>query len=356
MIFSRDIIKKIQTEIKRLSDKYLHLVMISSVVVLAIVPIMLLSGCQSKDKHLIDAIRIVTDIESQAATQEITYNASEALNIPTQITKYGESYFIMDCYNDQVIWNDDLNTPIADWKVMSIGINRGHTVASDGTIYLVDNTDSNQILVYERTGDKFVLTQYLDGIGFRPHYIVYDDSTDTFYAWSSFTGEMYLVKRSHKEGDNNLVYVSDIKKIESLNEVYIRSFTMLDNSILFVSGSNGKIIEVDKKSFKIINEYPVPDEIAGMVQIMPVENQYLITVSTDIDSNQDYATIIQTKSLEGLIDGDYTDVYANFEGGGTPYYISEIEGKYYLTEHRNGHALWKFGFENGEIINPECVY
>lgn len=67
--------------------------------------------------------------------------------------------------------------------------------------------------------------------------------------------------------------------------------------------------------------------------------------------------MIRTKSLEDLASGTYEDVYSNFIGGGTPYYITQIDGTYYLTEHRlPGHSIWSFQVENNEIINVTAIY
>ena len=96
--------------------------------------------------------------------------------------------------------------------------------------------------------------------------------------------------------------------------------------------------------------------MAGMVQITKIEDKFYITVSTDDKWNQDYATMIRCDSLEDLSEGKYEDIYSNFIGGGTPYYISEIEGYYYMTEHRiPGHSVWRFSVE-GDEIKTETLY
>ena len=63
------------------------------------------------------------------------------------------------------------------------------------------------------------------------------------------------------------------------------------------------------------------------------------------------------ESPEALSKGEYEDVYSRyFIGGGTPYFISENEGYYYLTEHRiPGHSIWRFDIE-GDKIEAETVY
>ena len=275
------------------------------------------------------------------------------LSVPTYITKIDDMFFLVDCYHDQIIYHDNLANPLTDWLVMTDEINKGHTLAGDGLVYLADDTENNRILVFERQGDTFVHTQTFSDIGNRPHFIVYDEPTDTFYAWSSMSGEMYLFR--HDPGDTRM-YLSEIRRIEQLDNVYVRSFTIIDDEIYFVSG-NSSILRVNLDTFELLEAYPVPDSMAGMIQLTRIQDYYYITVSTDITGNQDYATILRTRDLSGLMQGDYEDIYGNFIGGGTPYYITAFDNAYYLTEHRlPGHSVWRFRVEDNEITDVETIY
>ena len=311
-----------------------------------------LGGCGEKGTvSQVHIESVLTGNESDGA--EALTNSNASLSVPTQITQIGSEYFIVDCYNDQILYNDNLSDPVSDWKVMCGSISRGHTLASDGTVYLADDTENNRVLVFEKIDGQFVNTQLFTDIGIRPHFIVYDEDDASFYAWSSMTGQMYVFKYD----ENRRVYISRIMTLDSLNDVYVRSFTIEGDSIYLVSGA-GSILIVDKYEFRVKKEYKVPDSMYGMVQIMPVEKGYYITISTDVTGNQDYATIIYTEKLENLDSGDYTDIYSYFEGGGTPYYMGRIGDRYYLTEHRlPGHSVWAFDIgEDGMPCNVEAVY
>ena len=167
------------------------------------------------------------------------------------------------------------------------------------------------------------------------------------------SGEMYLFRH---DPDDTLMYLTEIRKIDSLDNVYVRSFTILGNDIYFVSG-NASIIRADLKTFKIRETYPVPDSMSGMIQLTKIQDYFYLTISTDITGNQDYATIIRTKDLSGLMDGDYEDIYENFIGGGTPYYITGFDDAYYLTEHRlPGHSVWRFQVIDNEISDVQTIY
>lgn len=314
---------------------------------------------------------VVNDNPIEVADEsELLANTCGDLSVPTYVNKIDGLYFIVDCYHNQIIYHDNLEDPIWQWNVMPGELSMPHTIASDGIVYLVDDTENHRVVVYERYDDKFVITQTFDNIGTRPHFIKYNESDQTFYVWSSITGEMFLFKRgtnssntaattdSTSEGSYHSIYLAEVRKINALDGVYVRSFTIDHDQIYFVSGNeNSKIIKANLADFSILEEYAVPSELAGMIQLSKMENMYYLTVSTDVTGNQDYATIVRAASLEDLIDGNYEDIYEQFVGGGTPYYISEIDGIYYMTEHRiPGHSVWSFDVENDTIVDVTAVY
>ena len=294
----------------------------------------------------------------RSSLNAIPDNPNASLSVPTYITKVDDTYFIVDCYNNQVIYHDNLTDPLYEWQIMTNDIAMGHTLASDGLVYLIDDTENNRVLVMEKDQNEngqtiFVPTQEFLDIGNRPHYIIYDEYTDTFYVWSSQNGEMYLFR--HAKEDSRM-YLTEVRSIPSLSNVYVRSFTIIGDRIYFVSG-NSSIIEADLYSFKIKKEYPVPPEMAGMIQLTRIQDYYYITISTDITGNQDYATVLRVKDLGDLSAGSYEDVYHHFIGGGTPYYVTMIEDSWYLTEHRlPGHSIWRFQILDNEIANVTSVY
>lgn len=326
--------------------------------------LLFVSGCKqnqpAKDYIAKDYLAQSALIDFDKTTlNAIPDNPHPDLSVPTYITKVEDTYFIVDCYHNQVIYHDNLTDPLYEWQIMTTDVTMAHTLASDGQVYLIDDTENNRILIMEKDVNEnghpiFVPTQEFTDIGNRPHYVIYDEATDTFYAWSSQSGEMYLFR--HPREDSRM-YLTEVRSIPSLDGIYVRSFTIIGDSIYFVSG-NSTIIEADLSTFRIKKEYPVPDALAGMVQLTPVGNYYYITISTDITGNQDYATIIRTKDLKDLEAGNYEDIYSHFIGGGTPYYITEIEDSWYLTEHRlPGHSIWSFRVDsNDNITDVISVY
>ena len=300
------------------------------------------------------------DVDQALAEYQPEKNYDTRLSVPTYITRIDDVWFIVDCYHNRVLYTDKLGTPIDQWNIMCNQAFYPHTIASDGTVYLIDDTEQNRVLVFEKHDGVFINTQAIYEIGSRPHYCVYDELSDTFYVWSSGTGEMYCLRR---KADSGRIYLTDVKKVEALADIYVRSFTIIGDEVYFASGvsptgARPQILVCDLSSFDVKRTIEVPDEMAGMVQIMPIGNMFYITVSTDITGNQDYATIIRTKSLEDLSKGQYEDIYAQyFVGGGTPYNISKVDDTYYLTEHRlKDHQIWSFKVESGEITEVTSVY
>lgn len=281
-------------------------------------------------------------------------NPYSFLSVPTQITKIGEDYFLVDCYHDQILTSTSPDAPLEEWYVMTDQINRGHTIAGDGTVYLADDTENHRILVFEKKDQRFYLTQLFENIGIRPHYIVYDEGSKRFYALSSMTGELYVFYRREKSSD---VFLEKILSVPELNNVYVRSFTIDNNDIYFVA-CNGTILRTRKKDLAVLERWTIPAEYAGMVQISRIQNYFYITVSTDITGNAEYATIIRVENLEQLADNSVENLYTYFTQGGTPYYISYFDGSYFLTQHCMipGTGVWRFQVTDDVLDDVQVIY
>lgn len=85
----------------------------------------------------------------------ILQNPYSSLSVPTQINKIGEDYFLVDCYHNQILTSTSMDTPLEEWYVVTDQINRGHTIAGDGTVYLADDTENHRILIFEKKSGAF---------------------------------------------------------------------------------------------------------------------------------------------------------------------------------------------------------
>lgn len=285
---------------------------------------------------------------------DVVKNQQSMLCVPTYITKINNFYFIVDCYHDQVIYNTNLEDPLTEWGLLSNDMVKPHTIASDGELYVIDDTEQHRIMVYDEEEGHFSLIQTFENIGNRPHYCIYREDNKTFYVWSSMSAEMFLFQR---EEDKKGLRLVDKKSVDSLNGFYERSFTILDNGTILIVSGDGFVYELDIDTFEVLHKYPVSTELFGMVQITAVTDGYLVTISTDMYANQDYATIIYVKSLEDLATNNYIDLHHLFENDGTPYNITKIEDRYYLTEHRNGGTMiFSFTYGKNGIENVTGIY
>jgi len=280
------------------------------------------------------------------------------LSVPTCLARSGDLWLIADCYHNQIIFSDKLGAPLQDWKVLTADCIQPHTVSTDGTYCLVDDTEQNRVLVFRRDDHEFTPVQIFNDIGSRPHYTVYCEKTDSFYTLSSMTGEIYQFRKD-REG----IWLHTIYTVPRIADTYVRSFTIQGDKVYFVSGisSTGEapcIVCCRLKDFSEIAEYPVHEKYAGMIELLPFHDDWLVTISTDLYGSQDAATMLRISSLDELSSGSCEEVYEQyFIGGGTPYYMTSIDECWYLTEHRlPGYSLWRFFLSDDDISDVELIY
>lgn len=283
------------------------------------------------------------------------YNMNNSLHVPTQITKIADEYFLVDCYHDQVLFHEDYYGPAEDWAVMASGLSKPHAIAGDGLAYLVVDTDNNRVINYIKSGDSFRQYQVFENIGNRPHYIVYDEQTGYFYAWSSMTGEMYLFKRQ----ENSLeVILEKVMAIPELYGKYVRSFTIDGDVIYFPCTDAACIVVADKETLRVNAMYPVPPDIAGMVQILKIQNYFYLTISSNMEYDQQYASCVRARSLEDFGIGNYEDINDKFGSSGAPYYVSCFDDAYFTVVIRpeNRDCGYKFRVIDDKMQDVEEIF
>lgn len=276
----------------------------------------------------------------------------EVFNVPTQVFGYGGEYYIADAYNQQVLHTDNVFNPPAAWHPVGTELFRPHAIATDGTIFLVVDTDNDRIVTYTKTDTGYQVVETIDNVGVRPHYTVYDAATAQFYVWSSMTGTMYIYKRA--AGGMNLV-LKRAAVIKDLDGCYTRSFTIDGGTIYFPSMGRGAIYAVNKRNFRVRAVYPVCSDLAGMVQILHVQNYFYLVTSTDAAGDQSKAKIVRAASLLNFEDGSCEDIIGKFgDIDGIPYYITQLDDGHFYTPVIVGNIppyICRFDIENDEITN-----
>lgn len=294
-----------------------------------------------------------TELPESTLIYKNPINSYSVLKTPAQIKYLGKYYFIVDCYHNQIIYSTTIEKPVKEWQVMTNDVNLPHAIESDGEVYLIADTENHRVLVFEWKQGRFQNTQRLDNIGIRPHYIEYDEQTQSFFVWSSMTGEMYILKR---EPETGIVCIQEKRQIKELADFYVRSFILAGNQILFPSGDNCYMLIVDKATFEVQGRFPVTEEIAGMAFVEPIGSYFYMTISSDLSYDQSKATMVRTKDLTSLASGQYEKIYDKFPTDGIPYYIDYMNGLYYMTNHGSKKSIWRFRVEDDEICYVGFVY
>lgn len=238
---------------------------------------------------------------------------------------------------------------------MANNLSQPHAIAGDGVVYLIVDTENHRVISYVKGGDNYQRYQVFENIGVRPHYIVYDEPTGYFYAWSSMTGEMYLFRR---QKDSLEVVLEKVLRIPELFGKYVRSFTIEGDKIYFPCVDGSCIVVADKDDLQIREVYPVSADIAGMVQIVKIQNYYYLSVSTDSEYRRDHATFVRARTLEDFGTGNYENINGKFGNNGAPYYISYFDDAYFtmVIREKGRDCGYKFNIVDDELCNVREIF
>ena len=122
--------------------------------------IALLTGCTATAQTAQPEV-----FQGASLTDNVDYSWEDTLYVPTMIQKIEDTYFLVDCWHHRVLYSESITDNIQNWKTLSDeGYKGGHTIASDGELYLLDNTDANEVLVYKKENGAFIKTQTMKGV------------------------------------------------------------------------------------------------------------------------------------------------------------------------------------------------
>ena len=82
-------------------------------------------------------------------------NTYDTLNVATYLTRIGDTYYLADCYHDQILYHDNLTDPLTSWQVLTDEVHYAHTIAGDGDIILIDDTENNRLLSFHREEEGY---------------------------------------------------------------------------------------------------------------------------------------------------------------------------------------------------------
>lgn len=267
---------------------------------------------------------------------------ADRLYSPMFITKIAGLYFIADSWNHRLLYSKDVKLPIKDWKVLDNDIAAPHSIAGNGTIFVSEDTGRDRLIVYTLTTKGFVRTQTIAGIKGRPHRTIYDSATQKFYVLTSDTQNIYTL--SIKDGK---VLVDSKKNLTYLEAAYVRSFSIIDGKMYFVSGPNQILVANYRDgTFSLQEKYDVPPGYRSMNDIKKIGNYYYITVY--------YNQFIRLKDLSDFSTAE--DLYTKLGFKGIPYYMTYFDGKVYVTEIDAYSAIRSFKLYNDEISQIQVIH
>ena len=251
------------------------------------------------------------------------------LYAPTFFTGIGEDYFIVDCWHNRVLYTQAkdgvIDWDLSTWKVMDDDLAGPHSIASDGEIYVVDDTGRHNLRVYRKTEEGFERIQEIAGVGERPHRVRYDPATKSFYVISAKSQE---ITRLVRDGDE--LTVAYTKNLPFLRDRYSRSMTIIDGTMYFVSnGKPGIITQVRHAddSFELLDRWRMPEEMAGLNDIFRTEDGwYYVTYSSHRSGG------VRARSLLEIWLGMGEEIKTALGLDDNPYYLSEIDGRIFVPE------------------------
>jgi ABC-type cobalt transport system substrate-binding protein len=266
---------------------------------------------------------------------------------PTEFTKIGSLYFIVDCWHNRVLYSHSRNTPIPEWRVLDSDLAGPHSIASDSTLYVVEDTGRHAVRVYRYYNDTFRLVQIIRGCGKRPHRVRYDPATSAFYVIGS---ESQDITKLIRHADT--LHVEYTKHLSFLHNAYTRSFTIADGFMFFVSGPKAiSKARYRDDSYQLVETFPVPPSIqtaTGMNDLFKTGNYYYLTSTPNV--------IIRTKSLEAFRNGEWEDLYHRLKLRGTPYYLSHFDGRIFVPQIDDYNGIISFVECDGTLGDVKTVF
>lgn len=288
-------------------------------------------------------------MSSQLSTADLNSYRSR-LYSPTYINRIEDNYYIVDCWHHRIIRNDNLLDDIVDWETLNVEINNPHTIVTDGSLLVVEDTGNDALKVLKPSGDGIQEVQTIYGIGSQPNKLVYDDKNERFYGISASSQQIFVLKNT-----GGLLELEKIVKLGFLKTAYVRSLALIDNELYFVSGP-GKITVANHHdlSFDLIREYSVPFEYQGMNDIIKIGSYYYLTVYQN-GAGEIMPSIIRVKDLND-IEGSYEDISESLNIKGIPYNFTVIEDRIFVTEIDSHSIIKSFRVVNDIICDVQVHY
>ncbi len=269
-------------------------------------------------------------------------NYKKRLYTPTFITKEicnGISlYFIVDSWHHRIIYSKDLDLPIKEWKLLTENIAGPLSLATDGELIITEDTGRHGLMVFKCIDyETFNYAQYISDAGMRPHRTIYDDNTQLFYCIGSFSQNIIAIRN-----ESGTARVRYNYKLPFLEECYVRAIRIIDGMMYMISANDYIFVcEYRDASYDIIDKIHIGSQFVGANDVFKIGDYFYLTASPQ--------KFIRIKNLKDISTGNYEDLYSDLGMKGTPYFISEFNEKYWITEIAQASRINSFKVENNQI-------
>ena len=269
------------------------------------------------------------------------------LNTPTHFTYINGQFFIVDCWNNRIIYKK--NGKFAKWKKI-INLNKPHRIRFDENTYYNCDTDNNKIIKFdiELKNEKVLETILLE----RPHDI------------QVYNNNLYIVDCC--QGTSRVICYNlltrNSKIIFEIKGVYARSIKIIDKYLFLSCSSSGEIIRIEltkEYSAKKYCENKDGLHLSCMTmheQVNHIEQRF---IPNDVDYYDGYFYMtnyfyqnsknkfIRFKTFEKLENNEFEDL--SYLTKGVPYYLEVIGNDLYMGEIDNYSSVKILNSKNNNI-------
>jgi hypothetical protein len=290
--------------------------------------VVLLTGCEAPDEG--------------SASAGATESYEGRLFSPTFLAKLGAAYFLVDAWHHRILTSPVLERAIADWTVIDDDLAGPHSLASDGTYLVAEDTGRHRVKIYRRDGQgTWAVHQVVSAVGRRPHRVVYRAELDRFLVLGSEDQTMYFIGQR-----NGFFAVDRVEPLPFLSGAYTRSFSVIGDHYYFVSGP-GRIAVTTllPAGFRLDRTHLVPPAWRNMNDLVRVGEYFYFTAS--------YDRIGRARSLDDLSRGQYERLYGPLGFRGNPYYLTVIDGRLYVPENTSYSSVVSFRPLGDEVVDIE---
>jgi len=273
------------------------------------------------DSGIVQNITSITDVVSKSKLYE---SIKGRLYTPTYINKIDDTYFIVDCWHDRVLFSDSIEKNIEKWMILDNRLRHPHSIIGLGDILITEDTENNRLCIYSKKNHKKVEEIYCEG---RPHKLV-NNPKKANVALCILSEAQSILELKINGGTivRRTIKISDGEKYP-----YIRSIGFVKDE-LWAFTAQGEFIQLDEDNdYKVMKKFTLPKRYAGINDAIWYEGKVYVSIYTDF-SGEVMPTLLVSDSLELLSQGKFAEIYDTEKMKGVPYYFTSIDERLFIPE------------------------